>query len=107
MRHERLGTLDDPGEITDAELIGLEQSRRDGEPRWIRECAGETGRTDGSCWLDPLCPQSLGNRKVEAEKVAAVVSDPHILTIVGMNSGRLPCNLPEDAGAAGPVDPLA
>ena len=52
MRDERLGTLDDPGEITDAQLVGLQQSRGDGEPRRICECAGQARCTDGSFWLD-------------------------------------------------------
>ena len=82
MRHERLGTLDDPGEITDAELISFEQCRGYREPRWICECAGQARCTDGSLCLDAPRPQALSNRKVETEQVTAVVRYPNILTIV-------------------------
>jgi hypothetical protein len=82
MRHERLRTLDDPGEITDAELVGLEKRRGEREPCGICQRAGQTGCEDGSVWLDALRPQTLGNGKVEAEQVAAVVDHPDILTIV-------------------------
>ncbi len=88
MRHERLGALDDPGEITDAELFGFQQCRRENEPRRICECAGQARRTDGSFWLDPPRSQTLSNRKVEAEQVAAIVSYPNILTIVGMKAAN-------------------
>jgi hypothetical protein len=85
MRDKRLWTLDDPGQVTDAQLVGLEQSRGDNKPGWVAKRASEPSCTNGDLQFDPFAAETLGERKVEAEKLAPVIpGHKNTLTSVGM-----------------------
>ena len=86
MRNERLGPLDDPGEIADAELVRFEQGRRDGKPSWITKRTGKRRPADRSIRPETLLTKALGNWRVKAEQIAPIVGHPDILTTVGMTS---------------------
>jgi len=107
MRNECLGALDDPREITDAELVCFEQGRRDCEPGRIGEGTGEPGRVRGELTIEAAPAQPLRDGKIEAEKLAAIGRrHSNTLTSVGM-IGRLarralPIQLRYDSGGAPP-----
>ena len=72
MRDKILGTLRDPGEVTDAELLRLCERGGEHEPRGIGErprlASSPLRLIDGQ----PVDPQGLGDLEVEAEKVTAI-----------------------------------
>ena len=78
-----LSALDDPSEVTDAELIHLEQRRGKGQPcrigKRMRPACG------GLRFMHPESPNSqpLRGRQVEAQKIAAVIGHNIILTLIG------------------------
>jgi len=73
MRDERLRALHDPGQITDTQLVRLQQSRGDSNAGWIAKGASETRYLDGSLRLNTFVAEAFGERKVEAEKFAPVI----------------------------------
>jgi hypothetical protein len=85
MRYERLRTLHDPRQITDTQLVRLQQSRGNGDARWIAKRASETGYLESNLWLNPFGAEVFGERKVDAEKLALVIpGHKNTLTTVGM-----------------------
>ena len=80
---EVLGALDDPGEVTDAELLCLEQRRGNCQPRRIgkRVCLARGGLR--FMHLESPNSQPLRGRQVEAEKIAAIIGHDIILTLIG------------------------
>lgn len=85
-----LSALDDPSEVTDAELIHLEQRRGKRQPCRIGKRMGPA--RGGLRFMHPESPSSqpLRGRQVEAEKIAAIIGHIIILTLIG---ALLPCRL--------------
>ena len=78
-----LSALDDPSEVTDAELIHLEQRRGKRHPCRIGKRLSPA--RGGLRFMHPESPNSqpLCGRQVEAEKIAAVIGHDIILTLIG------------------------
>ena len=78
-----LSALDDPSEVTDGELIHLEQRRGKCQPCRIGKRMSPT--RGGLRLMHPESPNSqpLRGRQVEAEKIAAVIGHDVILTLIG------------------------
>lgn len=89
VRDQRLWPLDDPGEITDTQLVCLQQGRGDGEPGRVGECASKLRRLRRRLAVHAPLPQSLGYRKVKAKQIAPVIGHTDILTDVGMRLAAL------------------
>lgn len=83
VRNEGLRAAEDPGEIAAAQLLSGSEREQDAQPCRISESASPLDSLS-HCWcLGQLLAHTLGCVKIEAEKVAGVVScHAPILTIV-------------------------
>jgi hypothetical protein len=82
MGDKRLRAFSDPGEVADTQLARLEQRRRQHQAGRIRQRARLPRRDIRAVECKPLLAQPLGDLQVQAEKVAAIVSQTNILTPV-------------------------
>ena len=105
MRDEVLGTLDDPGEVADAQLVGVEQRRGKRQARRIGEPLCSRGRDFSRAGGETPLSEPLGRRKVEAEQIAAVFGHENIVTDVRLFAPDLKINLLSlESPAAGPSE---
>ena len=79
MRHEILRALADPREIAHAELVRVEERGGQRQPGRIRDGSSSLCRLPCDRWIETFAPQRLGDRQVEAEKLAMVVGHEDIL----------------------------
>ena len=82
MRYKCLWTFDNPGEITDAELVGLLERRGEGEASRITKRAGKSRGAKRGLRLQALLPQTLGYREIKTEQLATILAHTNILTRV-------------------------
>ena len=80
MRDEVLRPLDDPGEISDTQLVGFEQRGRQGQARRVGERPGPPGSLPGQIAGEAPLTEPLGRRQVETEEVTVVVGHIDTLT---------------------------
>src|SRR4051794_20422347 len=90
MGDEVLGSLDDPGEVADAQLAAVSERGGDRQPGRITEGLGSGRRRLGNLGRKPAAAQGLGAWEVEAQKVATLIAHNDILTSVGMWASRAP-----------------
>ena len=90
VRDQCLWPLDDPREITDTQLICVQQGRGDREPRRVGERAGKLRSLRRRLAVHTPLPQSLGDGKVKAKQIALIIGHIDILTGVGMRLLTLP-----------------
>ena len=88
VRDEVLSTLDDPGKVTDAQLVRVEQCRSKRQPGRIGKRVRLPCRRLRHGRVETPDPQSLGRREVETQKIAAIVGHDHILTFIGVMTWR-------------------
>jgi hypothetical protein len=79
MRDEILGALDYPGQITNAQLLGLAEGGEQGQPGRVAKGFRLSGQLLGGIELQAFAPETLGDGEVEAEKFTAIIS--HILNL--------------------------
>ena len=74
--------LADPGEIADAELSRFPEGGGEHQPGGIGKRSDATGGNFRRLRVEPAASELFRERKVDAQQVAAIVSDPIILTMV-------------------------
>ncbi|HSI82008.1 MAG TPA: hypothetical protein VK919_15310 [Solirubrobacterales bacterium] len=75
MGDQVLGSLEDPGEVADAELVAVGQDRGDRQPRRIAERLRLTGEMPGFGDRDSVAAKRFRLRQIETQQVAAILSD--------------------------------
>lgn len=79
-----LRALDNPAQVTHAQLPSIPQSDGQGQARGIAERLGVGGKVIRDSPVEASLAQLLRAGQVQAEKVAAIVRHPFILTSVEM-----------------------
>ena len=74
VRDEVLGSLDDPCEVANAELVDLEQRRREGQASRVCEPFRAAGGVVCRGRVEPSFPQALCGLQIQAEEIAVVIS---------------------------------
>ena len=72
VRDEILRAFRDPGEVADAELLGLAEGSGEHESRWVGERAGLAGGALSIARRKPMQTQLLGYPEVETKQFAAI-----------------------------------
>jgi hypothetical protein len=73
MRDKVLCATGDPGEIADTEFAPLIKCVDDHQSGWVGECAHARCDHLSPNWIQLPGAQALGSRKIEAQKVTAIV----------------------------------
>lgn len=74
MRNESLGAAENPGEVAAAQLLSTSEREEDAQPSRIGESASPLDCIRERRRIGEVVAHTLGGVKVDAEKVACVVS---------------------------------